>query len=82
MRAARWALALALCATIAPRVARADAVDPCPPGFSPSHSGCHFRPQVEDLGVCGACACLLVGVGVVAGGLVVARGREKGRREG
>jgi hypothetical protein len=79
----RMRLALAAMTILAlPGVARADVVDPCPPGFSPSHSGCHFHPQVEDLGVCGACACVLIGAGALASGLLVRRGREKGRREG
>lgn len=65
-----------------PAVAAADAVDPCPPGFDPSHTGCHFDPEPEDLGVCGACGCALVGLGIGGAVLFVRRDRAKGRREG
>lgn len=63
--------------------ARADAVDPCPPGFQPSHSGCHFGPSEDDFLLCGACACVIVGLGSVSAVLLFLRkGRATGSREG
>ncbi|MBN8611273.1 MAG: hypothetical protein J0L92_11840 [Deltaproteobacteria bacterium] len=62
---------------------RADAVDPCPPGFQPSHSGCHFGPNEDDLVLCGGCSCVIVGLGAVSAILLFARkGRATGPREG
>lgn len=78
------ALGLALfLATTSAGLARADAVDACPPGFQPSHSGCHFGPNEEDFLLCGGCACVIVGLGTVSALLLFLRkGRESGPREG
>jgi hypothetical protein len=65
-----------------PSPARADAVDPCPPGFQPSHSGCHFGPTTDDFLLCGGCSCVIVGLGAVSALLVFARTRASGPREG
>ncbi|MFO0684477.1 MAG: hypothetical protein U0234_20655 [Sandaracinus sp.] len=79
----RWLFfALACSALGTPALAAADAVDPCPPGFDPSHSGCHFDPEPEDFGVCGACGCALVGIGLGGAAIFLRRDRAKGRREG
>lgn len=80
MRALSFVLALAALAV--PAVAAADVVDPCPPGFQSSHSGCRFDPEPEDFGVCGACGCALVGLGIGGAALFLRRDRAKGRREG
>ncbi|MBX7195584.1 MAG: hypothetical protein K1X94_26240 [Sandaracinaceae bacterium] len=62
---------------------RADAVDPCPPGFQPSHSGCHFGPSEDDLFLCSGCSCVFIGFGSLAALLVFLRKkRESGPREG
>ena len=79
----RVALLAAVLLVLPGAIARADMVDPCPPGFRESHTGCHFGPTTDDLGPCAACSCLLAGVGGIAAALVIGRrGREKGRREG
>lgn len=76
-------LSMALSALAAlPAPVRADAVDPCPPGFQPSHSGCHFGPSEEDFLLCGGCACVIVGLGSVSALLLLRRTRASGPREG
>lgn len=62
--------------------ARADVVSPCPPGFSPSHSGCRFDPGPSDLGLCGACACTFVVLGLAGAAFAYRAGRARGPREG
>ena len=73
---------LALTLVALPSPAHADAVDPCPPGFQPSHSGCHFGPSEDDFLLCGGCSCVIVGLGAVSALLVFARTRASGPREG
>lgn len=66
----------------APSIARADVVDPCPPGFDPSHSGCRFDPEVEDLAplaCCCAAIAVLAGAGIAIGW--AARRAGSGSRE-
>jgi len=67
---------------LAAGTARADAVDLCPPGFQPSHSGCHFGPGPEDLGLCGGCACVIVGLGTFSALLIWRKSPASGPREG
>ena len=62
--------------------ALADVVDACPPGFQPSHGGCHFGPTAQDLYLCGGCVCVLAGLGVVSALLLLRRSRASGPREG
>ncbi len=79
----RIALAMSsLCLGLASATAHADAVDPCPPGFRSSHWGCRFDPGPEDLGICGGCACVIVGLGTFSALLLWRKQRASGPREG
>jgi hypothetical protein len=85
-RMTRWLASLGLVTLVmilSPSTSRADAVDSCPPGFQPSHSGCHFGPSDDDLFLCGGCSCVMIGLGSLSALLLLMRkGRSSGHREG
>jgi hypothetical protein len=60
----------------------ADAVDPCPPGFRPSHAGCRFDPRPSDLLVCAGCGAGFLVLGPVGAALAMRQGRSRGPGEG
>jgi hypothetical protein len=73
--------AIALLALMPPARALADAVDACPPGFQPSHSGCQFDPGIGDVIVCAACCGgIVLGAALIAI-LVIRSKRENSSRE-
>ena len=59
-----------------------DVVGYCPPGFTTSHSGCHFDPGAGELIACACCSGILgiAIVGILV--LVLRKKRESGPREG